>query len=256
MKNIITVAALLAAGTTFVNAETVLTTALFGTTATTDDTSVSANIGTVYGLDSDGAKVDSQIIDQQTAENASSYIFAPKINIGLDSTNANNPVVGNGWTTTLTLSLNNGEYWDDVFRELSSISVDFIAFNSSGKAQNNQITANYKLALTCGSSTWEMNDWTSFTTPAGDNSAGLGASSNSNIAATGTFLLDSAFAASGNDPISLSISVKRANATGTYIGVSSVKFNGSVVPEPSAFGLLAGAGALAFVAARRRRRRA
>jgi len=37
-------------------------------------------------------------------------------------------------------------------------------------------------------------------------------------------------------------------------GLSAIKV--SAVPEPSAFGLLAGAGALAFVAARRRRRRA
>ena len=257
MKNIITVAALLAAGTAFANAEIVLTTELVGTTATTDDSSVSANIGTVYGLDSSGAKVESQTIEQQTAAQASSYIFAPKINIGLDSTNASNPVVGNGWTTTLTFSLGEGESWNDVFSELSSVSVDFVAFNSSGKAQNNEITANYKLALTCGESTWEMDDWTSFTTIPGNNSAGLGDSSNSNIAATGTFVFDSAFTALGNNPISLSISVKRPEIpVGTYIGVSYVKFNGSVVPEPSAFGLLAGAGALALVAARRRRRRA
>ena len=40
----------------------------------------------------------------------------------------------------------------------------------------------------------------------------------------------------------------------TYAGITGGSVDFSVIPEPSAFGLLAGAGALALVAARRRRR--
>ena len=260
MKNIIAIASLLAAGTALANAETVLTTKLVGTNATPDNESVSATIGTVYSLDSSKAQTTTTIA-QQTGDNlAGNYIFAPKINIERDSTNADNPVVGYGWTTSLSFSLAEGASWNDVFSELSTVSVDFIAFSAGGKVQIGSYSEQYKLKLTCGSSSWES-DWAPLAIPGvGENSANanktLGeVTSLSDVAQTETFTLDSALSSPGNDKIVLDIFVARgSNTKGTYVGVSSVSFGGTVIPEPSAFGLLAGVGALAFVAARRRRR--
>ena len=256
MKNIIAIASLLAAGTALANAETVLTTKLVGTNATPDNESVSATIGTVYSLDSSKAQTATTIAQQTGSNLAGNYIFAPKINIELDSANDSNPVVGYGWTTSLSFSLAEGASWNDVFSELSTVSVDFIAFNAVGYVQKNSFTEQYKLKLTCGSSSWES-DWATLAISGTGKTANeyLRMVSLSDVAQTETFTLDSALSSPGNDKIVLDIFVARgSNTNGTYVGVSSVSFGGTTIPEPSAFGLLAGAGALAFVAARRRRR--
>ena len=49
------------------------------------------------------------------------------------------------------------------------------------------------------------------------------------------------------------VAVRNVGATWTYVGASDLTWSGtSAIPEPSAFGLLAGLGALALVASRRR----
>lgn len=51
------------------------------------------------------------------------------------------------------------------------------------------------------------------------------------------------------------IAMRKLTGTWEYAGMNNLSWTGTVIPEPSTFGLLAGLGALALVAARRRRSR-
>ena len=263
MKNIIAIASLLAAGTALANAETILTTT-FGNAAQSSATAVTLTNEWAEGLTFDAVTgkvvsltnasgnvsikytgVTSTTQNPLAAKDAS--FFSPNTNVG-DADGKSN---GKPWTATFayTGGVSN-------ITTLDSISLSVGLFNSEGTWQgkdaswfgNVTFTATIIDASTnseLGSFTGKLRDTDGVT---GDEIKGKGAEKFA-VSLTGTSIDLSSVS---NVNVKLALTDRLNN--GCFVGLQNIAYSGTVIPEPSAFGLLAGAGALAFVAARRRRR--
>ena len=236
MKKYITLAALLAAGTTFANAE-VQTTVVFdidrsgdAVTFTEDDSVVSLNY-TGWSYSGEG---NNNVGSWQTPANAAySNSFSPDAQLRSGTTDS--------WTLNFTLT-NNGT--EDII--LTGFTFDAYGINGGGSDK----TAVIPVTTTLKTGTSEFDNRTVFTDTSGNPTSyylDFGGRTTSS-----TFTLGNIVLAVG-ETSTFSFTMGDATSYNTYAGLTGGSVTYSV-PEPSAFGMLAGAGALALVAARRRRK--
>ena len=216
MKKYITLAALLAAGTTFANAETLIA---FNTLS-----NVSANITeSDYGLELSNLDLAISETNNFSTGSFKTDYLRPAVNVGNGGT----------WTLTFTITNNGLEV-----ATLSSVNLSAFTFNSTGAYQDQDRKAQFTMEGTATSYT--------FNGTQGVDKA---------FAEITLDFADITLAAGASHEFSLKVD-RGSETNGTFVGLQSVSFSGTgtVVPEPSAFGMLAGLGALALVAARRRRK--
>ena len=265
MKNYITVAALLAAGTAFANADVTLINVDFTdyadwAAAQTDGWSQAKTSGGNHGADavvndSLGLTTGGAWTQTKVSHNLSS-----SINLGIDGS----------YTITYTATKGNN---NNAALQFALVGTNYsIVVGSSYNTDPGLYAGSVGDANVLTSTT----TWYSFqdTSPGTTMEITKGATISSEAISTGelTYTLTLTTSASGND----TLTVSAGSYSGTYtfssdaeltavgfmleggdgIGqsVKDVSVVSSAIPEPSAFGLLAGLGALALVASRRRRK--
>lgn len=225
MKKYITLSALLAAGATFANAETI------DFSIDRDDTSVSFDLSD-SALDSLYTLTYEKWSYSGAGNNTTG--FQTPVNANYQNTFSPDGQLRTGtadsWTMNFTFT-NNGT--GTII--LSGFTFDCYAINGGGSDKNADVAAT--LTLSAGEQT------------STSGSFDLGRSGETE---TGTLTFDSGIEVLSGDSVSFALKMSDVKTYNTYSGIKSGSF--TIVPEPSAFGLLAGAGALALVASRRRRR--
>ena len=219
MKKYITLSALLAAGTTFANAEDSLKWNI-----SWNGTDANPTL-TADGFSDWEASATSDVAYKSTDESANPGTYTPSVNIG------------NGGTWTLTLSFTNNTGSDFTFE---NITLDTFVFNNGG-TPNNQDTNSRDIKFTVVSNN----------VTGGSVVTSMGNSYDNDNWENDTVLSITPVTIAAGETYSFSVTAAKDTSVGTFVGVKSVAL---AIPEPSAFGMLAGAGALALVAARRRRK--
>ncbi|MGF0068405.1 PEP-CTERM sorting domain-containing protein [Candidatus Spyradosoma sp. SGI.093] len=246
MKKYLITAAVFLTGTALANAGTVLTTT-FGNAAqatATDvtltnnwaddlDAEVLALLGTVNGNITSLTNTSGNVTLQTSgAAGQSTTFFSPNTNVGN----------GSPWTSVFTYSGTSG------LTSIDGINLQVGLFDSNGTWQSNQASWTGNVGFTAQILDSSDSLLGSFTGQLGDGITGQG-STKFDVNLSGTKLvLDSV------DNFKLKISLTDNLSNGCFVGLQSVAYSGSVIPEPSTFGLLAGLGALALAGTRRRRR--
>ena len=237
MRNLITAAALFAAGTALANAAAVtdvLTTTfsdagnstVTGITVTNDPSTVSAS---VKGL-TDGSSDLSQMTGTNTVV-ADTTIITPNANVGTGAT----------WTLTLSYTIGSDSL------TISSVTLDAVLFSSSGDVQSTVVTRYFDFTLTIADG--------SGSTVATYSVADIALTGTGAATASEAVLSGSEVTLAANTTYTVTLTAKQGSSNssnGCYVGLSGITYT---IPEPSAFGMIAGVGALALVAARRRRSR-
>ena len=253
MKKYITVAALLAAGSALANAATVLTTTFSNANQATATSVALSNAGlsvtsaSVSSLVSGTSAAEGSTLSLKTTGGAgtNASFFSPDNNVGS----------GNPWTVTFS--------YDFGTESISVANVDLGVnlYNGNGDWQSDKMNNGN---LSEGVNYRGFSFTLSFI--GADGSSTLGTLSNARVALTGnggsapqTVTLSgtgSEISLSGQVDVVLTVQQSSDNGNvGCYLGLNSIAYNdASGIPEPSAFGLLAGLGALALVASRRRRK--
>ncbi len=255
MKNIITIGLLLAAGTTLANATPVAEKDMFSSEFSW--TSNSNRSGRTFVIDSSGDTC--TLTNSNWSQSCAYYEFSDSLTVGIGETlnfsfdmNVNH--LKGSFTFTLQsddLSIAMGKNYDSEafnYGKTSDVSKSVYLFQNGGVGTDSG-------AITSG--VQSVDDFSivanSKFTVSGEISAPSASGENFTLK-----LIVGDKEVSSFDLGTTSFSLKKLGFFGEGVNnVTNVTFSDlkiSVVPEPSAFGLLAGAGALALVAARRRRR--
>ena len=239
MRNLITAAALLAAGTALANAAVVtdvLSTTFTGATTTTVDSASAVN----EPSDAATTTITSLTTTGDTGVTTTGAVVAITTYITPDTN------VGSGGTWTLTLSYAIGS--DSL--TISGVTLDTILYSANGVVQSSTNKRYFDLTLTITDSSNSVVA-TYAVTDALIQSSGYAATTTAVDLSGSEVTLD----AGSTYTVTLTASQGSSNnSSGCYIGLAGITYT-YAVPEPSAFGMLAGVGALALVAARRRRTR-
>ena len=232
MKKYITLAALLAAGTTFANAEEDALTITFA----------EKTVSSISGVLSDTSFGAVSVSLERNSTTGDLYMTTADTSVAakVDAFTPNQKINNGNWVATFDFTV-----MDGVELTFNNIDLGVIAFNANGNNQESTdgVTrqVNFEVSVILDGRV-----------------VSEGRISNENITG-GTYAspmsldisLNESFTATSDFLIKLTASSGTTNG-GTYVGLKNISL--SNVPEPSAFGMLAGLGALALVASRRRRK--
>ena len=259
MKNYITVAALLAAGSAFANADVVtIAEGFFGSSDTTQTATFKGGewgkpFNGTWTADSDASggvfgagTTDFSVVFQYGLDGGDADWSAGTLYYGTSSNNS----VGAGNQPSLTVSGGSASI-TNVAVTLRGATVAVIQNTIS--ADDLQSVTDLSLSFTVGADPVDVAVFYLANGGGAYDVKRLGLGNYSSAGAQSLTLDYSAIDVTKDG--TFVVAVRNVGSSWTYVGANDLKWSGtSAIPEPSAFGLLAGLGALALVASRRRRK--
>ena len=245
MKKYITLAALLAAGTTFANADEIITLTLPGTTS---DTVASKGSATSISVSVDDASGISALAGSERGL----YMFCNggQTNIGTEAGSSEGD-----WTYDTQTQTASVELWGRKNYGGTNVAAIFDGGLTDGLVLDS-------LTFSTSGLTGTTDDYALYFGIVDDSGAVIASGVQNNLGTSAGSIILQTFGNEANETmvwgegydILIGIVSEAGSAWNSKSYVNGIKVEATVIPEPSAFGMLAGLGALALVASRRRRK--